>query len=137
MYAEKESFSVHDEQPVLVCVTGQKSCDRLIKTGAQLAAGLSAPLLVVHVAPAGAPLLGNSTQSEALNYLYSMSCEVGAEMAVLRAPDTLERLILYAQEQHVAHIVIGAGRPEGPDRRDVAALLRMRLPHVQVHVVIL
>jgi K+-sensing histidine kinase KdpD len=128
---------VHDEQTVLVCVTGQKTCDRLIKTGAQLAAGFLAPLLVVHVAPAGAPLLGSSTQSEALNYLYSLSCEVGAEMAVLRAPDTLERLIQYAQEQHVAHIVIGAGRPDGPDRRDVASLLRMRLPHIQVHVVIL
>jgi K+-sensing histidine kinase KdpD len=118
-------------------VTGQKTCDRLIKTGAQLAAGFLAPLLVVHVAPAGAPLLGSSTQSEALNYLYSLSCEVGAEMAVLRAPDTLEKLIQYAQEQHVAHIVIGAGRPDGPDRRDVASLLRMRLPHIQVHVVIL
>lgn len=128
---------MHDEQTVLVCVTGQKTCDRLIKTGAQLAAGLAAPLLVVHVAPAGAPLLGSSTQSEALNYLYSLSCEAGAEMAVLRAPDTLERLIQYAQEQHVAHIVIGAGRPDGPDRRDVASLLKIRLPHVQIHVVIL
>lgn len=128
---------MHDEQTVLVCVTGQKTCDRLIKTGAQLAAGFSAPLLVVHVAPAGAPLLGSSTQSEALNYLYSLSCEAGAEMAVLRAPDTVERLIQYAQEQHVKHIVLGAGRPDGPDRRDMAGLLRMRLPHVQVHVVIL
>ena len=128
---------MHDEQTVLVCVTGQKTCDRLIKTGAQLAAVFQAPLLVVHVAPAGAPLLGNSTQSEALNYLYSLSCEVGAEMAVLRAPDTLERLIQYAQEQHVAHIVIGAGRPDGPDRRDVASLLKIRLPHVQIHVVII
>jgi len=128
---------VHDEQPVLVCVTGQKTCDRLIKTGAQLAAGYAAPLLVVHVAPAGAPLLGNSTQSEALNYLYSLSSEVGAEMAVLRAPDTMERLIQYAQEQHAAHIVLGAGRPDAPDRRDMAALLKIRLPHVQVHVVFL
>ncbi len=128
---------MHDTQNVLVCVTGQKTCDRLIKTGAQLAAGYDAPLLVVHVAPAGAPLLGNSTQSEALDYLYGLSCDAGAEMAVLRAPDPLERLIQYAQEQHVAHIVLGAGRPGGPDRRDVASLLRMRLPHVQVHVVIL
>ncbi len=128
---------MHDIKPVLVCVTGQKTCDRLIKAGAQLAAQLSAPLLVVHVAPVGAPLLGSSTQSEALNYLYSLSCEVGAEMAVLRAPDTLERLIQYAQEQHVAHIVIGAGRPDGPDQRDVASLLMIRLPHVHVHVVIL
>ncbi len=128
---------MHDDQTVLVCVTGQKTCDRLIKTGAQLAAEIPAPLLVVHVAPAGAPLLGSSTQSDALNYLYSLSCEAGAEMAVLRAPDTLERLIQYAQEQHVAHIVLGAGRPDGPDRRDFAGTVRARLPHVQVHVVFL
>ena len=128
---------MHNEQTVLVCVTGQKTCDRLIQKGAQLAAELKTPLLVVHVAPVGAPLLGNSTQSEALNYLYRLSSEAGAEMAVLRAPDTLERLIQYAIDENAAHIVLGAGRPEGPDRRDVATLLKVRLPKVQVHVVFL
>lgn len=128
---------MHDDQPVLVCVTGQKTCDRLIKTGAQLAAAHDSPLLVVHVAPAGAPLLGNSTQSEALDYLYSLSCETGAEMAVLRAPDPVERLIQYALEQHAAHIVLGAGTPDGSARKDVAGLLKARLPHIQVHVVLI
>ncbi len=126
---------MQEAHPVLVCVTGQKTCDRLIQKGQQLAGSLDLPLLVVHVAPNGAPLLGNSTQSDALNYLYQLSSEAGAEMAVLRAPDPLERLIQYALEQHAAHIVLGSGRSENQDQKDVAGLIRAKLPHVQMHVV--
>lgn len=126
---------MHEIYPVLVCVTGQKTCDRLIQKGVQIAAELQSPLLVVHVAPVGAPLLGHSTQSEALNYLYQLACDARAEMAVLRAPDPVERLIQYALEQKVAHIVIGSGRPDNADRRDVAGLLQSRLPSVETHVV--
>ncbi len=126
---------MHKEQTILVCVTGQKSCDKLIQAGVQLAREYQMPLLVIHVAAIGAPLLGGSTQSEALDYLYRLSSEAGAEMAVLRAHDPVERLIQYAREENAAHLVLGAGRPDGPDRRDMAGLLRVRLPHAQVHVV--
>lgn len=121
--------------PVLVCVTGQKTCDRLIQRGQQLAQTFNAPLQVVHVAPAGALLLGGSTQSDALNYLYQLSSQAGAEMTVLRAPDPLERLIQYAKEVNAAHMVLGAGSDRGPDHRDVAGMLRVRLPQVEIHVV--
>ncbi len=128
---------MYEERPVLVCVTGQKTCDRLIQKGVDLAKELCAPLLVVHVAPAGALLLGGSTQSDALNYLYGLSCEAGAEMAVLRAPDPVERLIQYAMEQNAAHIILGSGKPEGNTRRDIAGILNSRLPNTQTHVVYL
>ena len=126
---------MHEICPVLVCVTGQKTCDRLIQKGVQIAAELNAPLLVGHVAPVGAPLLGHATQSEALNYLYRLACDAGAEMAVLGAPDPVERLIQYAVEQNAAHIIIGSGRPDNADRRDVSGILQARLPRVETHVV--
>ena len=41
------------ESRVLVCVTGQKSCARLIHDGAEIAAEEGASLSVVHVAKMG------------------------------------------------------------------------------------
>ncbi len=126
---------MNEETLVMVCVTGQKNCDRLIQMGQQIAKPLAAALKVVHVAHADAPLLGNPAQGEALNYLYGLSCEAGAEMIVLRAADPLERLIQYATEQHAAHIVLGASQPSSNTGRDVASVLTARLPQSKIHVV--
>lgn len=120
--------------PVLVCVTGQKTCGRLIQKGGQLAKELGLPLDVIHVAHPGAPLLGNQSESEALNYLYALSNEAGAEMTMLRAEDPLESIIQYAKDHHAPHIVLGAG-PMKQGTRDFAKLIQMRVPKAQVHVV--
>ena len=59
---------------VLVCVTKQKTCERLIKTGARLAkeAG-DAELLVVHVLHRDDNILGNMMQGDALEFLFQIS----------------------------------------------------------------
>ena len=55
---------------VLVCVTKQKTCERLIKTGARLAkeAG-DAELLVVHVLHRDDNILGNMMQGLSLIHI--------------------------------------------------------------------
>ncbi len=58
---------------VLVCVTGQRSCERLIVIGAQLAAQARQPLIVLHVARAGGNVLGSKNEAEALEYLRAIS----------------------------------------------------------------
>ena len=45
---------------VLVCVTGQKSCEHLIHVGAEIAREDGAELSVVHVAKMGANFLGSA-----------------------------------------------------------------------------
>ena len=49
---------------VLVCVTGQKSCEHLIHVGAEIAREDGAELSVVHVAKMGANFLGSASEAQ-------------------------------------------------------------------------
>ena len=118
---------------VLVCVTGQKTCERLIQEGAAIAKQLEGKVSVVHVAAQGSTILGNQREGEALEYLFRSAGEVGADMTVLRAEDVLDTLVSFAREQAVDCIVVGAG--SGREGGDFAQRLRMRLPSVEVRSV--
>jgi K+-sensing histidine kinase KdpD len=121
------------DRNTMVCVTVQKTCERLIRQGAAYAGGES--LHVLHVAKDGETLLGGKDDGEALNYLYRISREYGAEMDVLRAKDKdiTETVAAYAKTHGVACIVLGSG---GEHRAgDISAKLRAKLPGVDIEVV--
>ena len=115
---------------VLVCVTGQKTCDRLIQEGARIAGQLDGKVSVVHVAAKGAAILGNHREGEALEYLFRAADEVSAEMTVLRAADALDTLVAFADGQQADCIVVGTA--SGRDGDAFAQRLRARLPNVEV-----
>ncbi len=118
---------------ILVCVTGQKTCERLIQEGAAIARQLEGKVSVVHVAAQGAAILGNHREGEALEYLFRAADEVGADMTVLRADDTMDTLAAFAREQQADCIVVG-GAP-GREGSDFAERLRLRLPNVEIRSV--
>ena len=74
-------------ETVLVCVTGQQSSQRLIHRGAEIAGEYGAALLVLSVSGSGVNLLSNPEVSQALNDLYRLSGQVGAEMTMLHHHD--------------------------------------------------
>ena len=61
---------VSDRGAVLVCVTGQRDCDRLIKAGKRIAEERSIPLHVLCVQPTSA---GFDADCEELEYLRPVS----------------------------------------------------------------
>ena len=63
---------------VLVCVTDQPSCRRLIVAGASIAQRLELPLKVVCVRPEG---LVSPKTAEALQVLYNISGKLGADIS--------------------------------------------------------
>ena len=67
---------------VMVCVTGQLTCERLIRHGAQIAKDEMAELSVVHAAMRIESILGNPHEGEALEYLFSISKQFGADMTI-------------------------------------------------------
>lgn len=95
---------------VLVCVTGQQSSQRLIHRGAEIAARHGAPLLVLSVSGSGVNLLSNPSVSQALNDLYRLSVEVGAEMTMLHHTDAHRAICDFAKERGVTHLVLGQGQ---------------------------
>jgi K+-sensing histidine kinase KdpD len=118
---------------VLVCVTGQKTCERLIQEGAHIARQLEGKVSVVHVAAQGETFLGSHKEGDALEYLFRAADEVGADMTVLRAEDVLDTLVRFARDGRADCIVVGTGK--GREGGEFAERLRLRLPGVEIRSV--
>ena len=72
---------------ILTCVTGQRSCERLIAQGTSFAQTLGCDGTVLHVASSQNLIMGSENRAQALEHLYQISKDYGADMAVLRADD--------------------------------------------------
>lgn len=115
----------------MVCVTVQRTCERLIREGASLCQGEA--LSVVHVVKNGAPVLGGNSDSDALNYLFQIAREYGAEMDMIRSDDVVGAIAGLVKKNQTAYLVIGAAKE--PSHDGIAGQLRAKLPDVQVFVI--
>lgn len=120
------------ECKVMVCVTGQKTCERLIREGARLAGEQGGSVQVVHVAMQNSAFLasGVAQEAEALEYLFRCAQSCNAEICVLRSNDALKTLAQFAQNNGITHIVLGVAA--GRNGLRFADTLSASLPHVQV-----
>ena len=128
-----------EQQPgqVMVCVTRQKACQRLIRHGAQLAAARDMPLTVVHVARNGDDLLGNvSDQGTALDFLFGIAKTFGAEMVMLRSDNVVDTLCDYAGSHNVAIMVLGETKGGHTAVKGLTRQLNVRLPQVEVEIAV-
>ena len=110
------------QQPcILVLVTVQKECSRLIRQGKAQADETGLPLHVLHVA-AGKSLLGTPDAAAALDHLFSLAHEVDAEMNILYESNALSAIARYAREHHARLVVTG------PDKSGFSSRLQALLP---------
>ena len=94
---------------VLVCVTGQRDCDRLIRVGRTIADDREIPLQVLCVQPASA---GYDANCEELEYLRQTAKEMSAEMTVYFHDDAALIAVGIAKQTGTSQIVTGmAGVP--------------------------
>lgn len=121
-------------QNVLICVTGQKACERLIRTGYNVKLKKGGELYVIHVAKIGDSILGNPQEGEALDYLFNISKQVGAEMTVLRSNKILDILADYTEKHEIGTMVLGES-PQSESESNIIRQLRYRLPHVEFIIV--
>jgi K+-sensing histidine kinase KdpD len=98
---------------IMVCVTQQKTCDRLIKFGRGLIDEQGGELLVIHVAPSQYKFLGGAEDGEALDYLYEKAKEYGAGLTVLKSDDVLETLVAQTVKNRIDVVVMGESRESG------------------------
>jgi K+-sensing histidine kinase KdpD len=118
--------------PIMVLVTLQRLCARLIRCGADMALKLRRPLKVVHVAEGnGSPGGERGIRADVLNELYALANEAGAEMCVLTADTAVTAMAEYAREHNAGRILMGAGERA----QKIAGALRELLPGVQVMIV--
>ncbi len=87
----------------VVCVTNQFHCERLIRAGRLIAQLSKTGLLVINVSN---PDL-SETDAKALEYLFQVSKENGAEMTVLYSDEPMRQLTKFIKEVKAVNIVTG------------------------------
>lgn len=118
---------------VLVCVTGQKTCEALIIEGARIAKESGSALSVLHVVKPGASLLGNATEGDALEYLYKIATEYDADMAMIRSDNVEGTIAKQVKKLDAGCLVIGKSR--GSKEKSFQAKIEMLLPDVEIIMV--
>ncbi|HKK96044.1 MAG TPA: hypothetical protein VJ916_07020 [Anaerovoracaceae bacterium] len=96
---------------IMVCVTKQKTCERLIKYGENLI-NEGDSLLIIHVSKSDEKFLGNTRESEALKYLYNIAMEKSANLIVLKSDNVQETLAIQAKDNGIKKVVVGASNKE-------------------------
>lgn len=94
---------------IMICVTQQKSCERLINKGAQLRMG-DDELFVVHVVKDNWKYFGELKESDAMEYLFEISKNHHASLAVLKSTDIELALSEFAEKNKVNIIVMGESK---------------------------
>ena len=123
----------NDKPKVMVCVTRQKTCERLIRSGAMMAERTETDLLVVNVVKEWQNIMGSADESLALEMLFNTAKEHNAEMCVIKAKNTLDALAQCAQSNNVGMVIMG----ESPvtDSTSIIDKLRQRIPKASILVI--
>ena len=97
---------------VLVCVTQQKSCERLIRFGAELKKK-DGELYIIHVTKDNWNFVDNDKDGEAMEYLFSLAKSYGADLTILNSDKIPETVAQFAQHYQCDVIVTGEGPNTG------------------------
>ena len=114
---------------VLVCVTGQYDCDRLIEAGFEQAAELGCEL---HVLCVHKPKADLSYISDEIEYLYRTAKDLGADMAIAFSDNAPGCAADFARKINAKRMVTGMpdNRPNGFVLTVHELLPRMRITTV-------
>jgi len=88
------------------------------------------------VAKNGVNFLGNPDEGEALDYLFQVSKEAGAEMTVLRSDRVVDTLVDFARKNNVSIVIMGESPgSRGDGDRNIIQEMEKRLPDLELRVV--
>jgi len=95
---------INSTSPVIVCVTAQKNCEKLIKVGYSLSLSLNVPLEVLSILPSDQI---SRESGEALDYLFSLAKGFGGQYNVFFHNDPALIAAAYIAKKKASHVIIG------------------------------
>lgn len=123
---------------VMVCVTGQRSCERLILHGlkrtAPNEAGERPPLYIVHCVQNGQRFMNSPDEADAIDYLFTCAQYAGAELTILRTDNVQQTIADFAHEHGVGVLILGAPGEQGEHNGKFARGLRELLPEIEFDI---
>ena len=116
----------------MVCVTGPRTCDKLIARGMERSA--DSDIHVVHCVETGRNFMGTPFEGDAVEYLFTAAQLAGAELILLRADNVDDALVEYAEKNGIDMIIMGAS-PTKLDHETIVTRLQRRLPNVEFDII--
>lgn len=118
---------------ILVCVTQQKTCERLIKKALEFSNDKDS-IFIIHVAKNNWSFLDNDKEGEALEYLFGIAKSIGANLTVLRSDNIVETIVEYAHDNKIDLLVLGDSKGDHSENYFYKSL-KSSLDSVEIHVV--
>ncbi len=112
---------------VLVCVTDQDACDRLIFAGRKLATIEHLELKVINVRPQHS---NDLLAGDSVEYLFSISKQLDAEMIVLFHDYAPEAVANFIRHNETTYIIVGL--PPEPDQSVFISEIEDCFPEIPV-----
>lgn len=127
-----------EKNGIMVCVTGQRSCERLIIHGVKRSApdgnGEKRPLYIVHSVLNGQRFMNSKDEADAIDYLFTCAQYAGAELTILRSDSVEQSLADFAHEHDVGVIILGSPGEQGEHNGKFARNLQELLPEIEFDV---
>ena len=120
---------MEEQTPILVLVTLQRSCARLIRAGADMGLKQGRPIHVLHVVGKNTPHTPER-YAQTLDYLYALAGEAGAQMCLITADVPVTAIANYARDNGVKRVVMGGGAQAA----GIAETLSDLMPGVEVRI---
>lgn len=127
----------NEKNGIMVCVTGQRSCERLIVHGVKRAEtenGGRRPLYIVHSVLTGQRFMNSKDEADAIDYLFTCAQYAGAELTILRTESVEQSLADFAHEHDVGLIILGAPGEQGEHNGKFARNLSELLPEIEFDI---
>ncbi len=122
-------------QNILVCVTQQKTCERLINTAHNLLSEYKGELFVINVVKNDVNFLDSPKESEALEYLFSISKGIGANLTVLKADNIEGAIAQYAEDNNIGLIILGKSPSANSENNFVKKLKNSLKSSIELKIV--
>lgn len=119
---------------ILVCVTQQKTCERLIRKAAEIRDENKGNLFVIHVVKESWNILDNTKEGEALEYLFGISKAAGANLSVLKSDEISKTISDYAIDNKIDCIIMGDS-PGDHKENKFANELKKTLNNIEIKVI--
>lgn len=120
---------------ILVCVTQQKTCERLILKAVALKKEFNGDIFVIHVVKDGFKFLDNPREGEAIQYLFETSKSIGADLSVLKSNDIIKCIVDFAKDKEINCIILGESHQNRRDNFFYEKLKKMLGSDVEIIVV--
>lgn len=126
---------MRNKRRIMVCVTQQKSCRRLIEAGSALRRSEADELHVVHVIKENWRYFGQLKEADALEYLFDAARDFGAELSVIRSADIEGTLKKYVEKNRITVAVMGESNESTAQQNMILRMQAQGLDRLQWHIV--